>query len=363
MGLNDVGFQQNYLSVSTFNIRAQRFGALLSLLFLNVREILGFFQIETLWLTILLNFLLVIIIDYRYVKKELFGIIFIGPLVIYNKEILSIIDIMLYVYLLRDFSLQKIASLNLIVQVTALCFTGLLHILGVLQSNVVYMPKGEAYDFGMSNPSTLGFWVYMMIINLYLLFSRKNRYLFPLFFLIISVVVYNYCRARSVFIGSIVLFIFHYLVIFKIIKPFHRYMLALLPIFIYSVFFYVIFNIDDYLWLDAFVTRRFSIPADIIGNMSFIEYFIGIRLPESEPMDSSFMMILFNGGIGFLAFFVYKYYVSIVKYFNSIYYYLPVIISVLACGVIENFFSSAKSVSIIFWLLILYPCHRKLCVN
>ena len=338
----------------------QKILVMISLIFLNVREILSFFDIDTIWLTIIINFFLLAGIISNSIPKKIFLIIAIlFPLILYRKEILSIIDILLFTFLLKDVPIKKVTYLSLIIQLLALCLFFFLHGVGMLQSHTYYSPKGAAQDFGMSNPSSIGFFVYIILVNLYLCYMRKSKIIIPIVILFVSYVVYEYCLARSVLIGGIVLVLFHIGISLKIIRPFMKYVIGILPLLLYGILLYIILNLSDYLWLDNIVTQRFSIPESILRGMSPIHFFVGTEIPSGQPMDSSFMMILFNGGILLVIFFIIQFYHAIVKFYNQLYDYFPVIFSILICGLIENFFSAVRVLSVIFWILILYKCNDK----
>lgn len=93
----------------------------------------------------------------------------------------------------------------------------------------------------------------------------------------------------------------------------------------------------------------------MLENMSAINWLIGLQLPIGEPMDSSFLMLLFSGGLTLFLLFSIIFFQNTIKFFNNIKSYLPIILSILTCGIVENIFSSASGISLIFWLLIFYP--------
>lgn len=327
-----------------------------SLCLLNVRTFVGGIgDNDTLILTLTINLLLLLAIDYsHYLKKFLFvGLLF--PIMIYNREILALLDILLCVYLFRKFPIKTLAFINLSLLLIGFLFLTLLRELDILTINqeIWYLTgKGAARTYGFNNPNTFGGFIFSLIVNAYIIFiSFKRNSLLVLFLLWIAIISYNYCLSRMMLIGSIVLILVHFMVKWRIFKKWMRYCVAFLPVLFFLVNFYLIANLSDFKDIDVLTSGRLGIYAGVLGMMTKLNWLIGVQLPDG-PMDGSLWMLFFTGGITGLLFFFVNFYFSVTRCFKELYIYFPVILAVLVSGFVENTFSSVGGVSIIFWLLV-----------
>lgn len=323
---------------------------------LNLRAFIGGIgQNDTFLLTLSINLLFLLGIDYRhYLKKFLFvGVLF--PLVVYNREILALIDILLCVYLFRNFPIKILAFINLSLLLLGFLILTLLRGLDLLTVNqeVWYLTgKGAAQTYGFNNPNGFGGFVFTMIVNAYIVFLCFRRNLLPvLFLLLMAVVTYNYCLSRTLLVGTVVLVLVHFMVGWRVLKKWMRYFIALLPILFFLVNFYLVVNLSEFHEVNVLTSGRLSIYAGILDTMTKLNWLIGIPLPEG-PMDGSLWMLLFTGGIVGLLFFFVNFYFSVTRCFEELYIYFPAILAVLVSGFVENVFSGISGVSIIFWLLV-----------
>ena len=326
-----------------------------SLCLLNIRTFIGGIgDASTLILTLTINLLLLLAIDYsHYLKKYIFiGLLF--PILLYNREILALVDILLCVYLFRNFSIRTLALINLSLLLIGFAILTLLIELDIVTINqeVWYLTgKGAAHTYGFNNPNTFGGFIFSIIVNAYIVsLNFKRNFLFVVLLFLIAVISYNYCLSRMTLMGSITLILVHFMVKWRLLKRWMRYCIALFPILFFLVNFYLVIKISDYQDIDILTSGRLGIYAEILGMMTKLNWLIGIRLPDGS-MDGSLWMLLFTGGIGGLLFFFSNFYLSVIRCFKELYIYLPVLLAVLISGFVENTFSSVGGVSIIFWLL------------
>lgn len=275
-------------------------------------------------------------------------------MILYNKEALTMVNIAFYVYLLKDFSIRTLAFTNLFVFVTGFSIMIILKELNIISihEEVLYLTgKGAAHTYGFANPNGFGGFVFAVIVNIYILISGlKRNFFLVLLLLLIAVISYNYCLARTSLIGSLVLVLTHFAVKLKLIRRWMRYGLAILPVIFFVLMLYFTFFLSDYMYIDIIASGRLTIYSEILGMMTKLNWLIGIPLPDG-PMDGSLWMLLFTGGIGYLSFFFISYYKSVVNCFEEIYPYFPVLLAILIGGLVENIFSGVSGISVIFWLL------------
>ncbi len=331
--------------------------ALISLFFLNLRGFWGsMFGAETLMITLFINFLLLIAIDYSKLNVKFFFIfVFLTPLLLYNRAALFLVNLALFVYLLQGYSIKKIALVNFITLILSYVTIRLFQEMGLLQItvNTLYAHgKGVVQTFGFNNPNTFAFFYFNVITNLYIVVKGlKMESLFTVLLLFLSVIFYDQCQSRTMLGAVIVLFLMHWIMNLHILGEKVKYIIGVFPAFFVGITFFFIRNIDNYLAVDVFASGRLSIYSEIIRGMGKLNWLLGVSLPEG-PMDGALFMLLFTGGIVTLLFFLWVFYKSLVFNYRSISLYLPVIVAVLFYGFFENAFAAVNGISIVFWILI-----------
>lgn len=328
----------------------------LALCLLNVRAFIGGIgQNDTLLLTLAINLLLLLGIDYRHYLKKFLFIGLLLPVVAYNRDVLALVDILLCIYLFRNFPIKTLAFINLSLQLPCFLVLTLLRGLDILTVNqeVWYLTgKGVAQTYGFNNPNGFGGFVFAMIVNAYIVFLCFRRNLLPvLFLLLMAVVAYNYCLSRMLLVGTVVLVLVHFMVRWRVLRKWMRHSIAVLPILFFLAIFYLAVNLPEFQEVNVLTSGRLGIYADILEKMTKLNWLIGVHLSEG-PMDGSLWMLLFTGGIAGLLFFFVNFYVSVTRCFEELYVYFPVALAVLVSGFVENTFSGINSVSVIFWLLV-----------
>ena len=152
-------------------------------------------------------------------------------------------------------------------------------------------------------------------------------------------------------VGGIALLFVWLLSLLRVIRPWMRYFVALLPSVLTLMIFYITMNVWNFSELNQMFTGRYSLYAGILSQMSFLNWLVGIQIPEGIPMDGSYVCLMFGAGILGLVIFLYSFFRSMLKHFDKLKVFLPFLVGLLACGAAENSFSSATGLSVIFWFL------------
>lgn len=331
--------------------------ALISLFFLNLRGFWGsMFGAETLMITLFINFLLLIAIDYSKLNVKFFFIfVFLTPLLLYNRAALFLVNLALFVYLLQGYSIKKIALVNFSALILSYVTIRLFQEMGFIQMtvNTLYAHgKGVVHTFGFNNPNAFAFFYFNVITNLYVVVKGlKMESFFTILLLFLSVIFYDQCQSRTMLGAVIILFLMHWLMKLHIFGEKVKYIIGIFPVLFVGIAFFFIRNIDNYLAVDIFASGRLSIYSEIIKGMGKQNWLLGVSLPEG-PMDGALFMLLFTGGIVTLLFFLWVFYKTVVFNYRSISLYLPVIVAVLFYGFFENAFAAVNGISIVFWILI-----------
>lgn len=338
-------------SVSGSYVGVQKQIALFAYFLLCVRGYIGALEIETVYITLLLNFLIFISIDYRHLKKSILLLPFFILIIFYNREALAIVDILTLVYVLKDVSVNKLILINAIVLAFFICYWQYALALGILKSEIWVMPKGIAQTLGFANPNTLGFLGFQVVSSVYLLFRKHSKVLVLLVILAINECFFSFSFSRTSWLGGLIFSFVLLLMVFKLLRPWMKCVIGIIPILIATLIIYFAKNIASYPELDVIFTTRFSCYSVMLSQMSLVNWIIGIRRPMDMPMDGSYTCLLFDAGIVGLILFLCTFCKSLLKNFASLREYMPFLIGMLACGVGENTFSSISGISLIFWFL------------
>lgn len=334
-------------------VEIQKYVALFSYFVLCIRGYLGSLGVNTIYITLFLNVLILLAIDFRHARKTIWLFPFLSLLLIYNKDALALIDIIAMVYVLRGISINKVILINAGCLLLFICCWLYALALGFLKSEVFVMPKGIAQTLGFENPNGLGFLGFQIISALYLVFRKYSLIVLLIITLAINELFFSISVSRTPWVGGFAFSFILLLMILGLLRSWMRYAIGLLPIVLSLLIFYFTIKIDSYPELEVLFTTRFSLYASIINQMSIVNWIIGAKIPAGMPMDGSYMCLLFEAGIVGLIFFLKAFNKSIVKHFDDLRLYMPFIIGMLACGVAENTFSSATGISVIFWFLFL----------
>lgn len=314
----------------------------------------NYFSIDTIIITSLLSGLLLIdlIIDMTKTRLKVGYIvlffIFSFFIILLNKQALAFFNTMLAVYLLRRIDVSDVLKYISLFAVVNLSIVTFCIFFSVNENQLITMPKGEAYDLGFNNTNTASsfFMINLMVIALWLYTKKKIvTFLFiPLFYFI-----YNATLARTYFVAELV---FYFATIFTFLKS-SLLINRFIPILLYVITFVLTYYGRTYSWINELFTTRFYIYDNILSSFGFLNLIHGFRIPDGQPMDSSFLSLLFDGGLIYVIIFLYLYN-NYYKYQLSKgnYLYFPFVLFVLAAGFSENIFSSFNFVSIIFFKIL-----------
>lgn len=328
----------------------------LCLMLLVVRTLLsGVGEYDTLGVTVMLNALLLFAAYFcMKINKRYWFILCMLPIAAYNREILAAIDITLFVYIFKGTSIKKIATCSAVCLAIGLTYIYLLGEFGFidLHKALFYTHRvNVSHAFGFSNANTFGQYIYALIGCLYVAFiNKKSIWLLLLGIVPISFILYNYTGTRALFVCLLIVVIIHIFISLHQLPKKARYLVGILPLVLFAVNAYLTLGHASSELLSE-TSGRLLIYSNILYSMSPINWLIGVRIPEG-PMDGSFWMLLFGGGLLWALFYYYNFYKSAVHYYTKWKPYLPIIAGVSAYGIAENIFWSCNGISIIYWLLV-----------
>lgn len=314
----------------------------------------GYFGVDTLILTIIINAILVtdfasfLLKNDFYFGKILLFLFLASTIVLINKAALGFLNTILAVYLLRNLAYEDFLNLLWFISLLFIFIFFVLFFLGIKENVIVDMPKGQAYSLGFENTNTASFFfmTHLMVLTLFLYNRSKvlSFLILPLYWM-----VYYFTLGRTGFYAEL----FFYFSIFVISLPnFIRlsFIFRFLPIFLFLFLVFLTYFSNLYSGIDDIFTTRFSIYNKILDLMTPFNYFFGLEIPEGQPMDSSFYSLLFDGGVFYLLIFFYlyeRYYHNVIRLGDL--HYIPFVVFMLAAGFSENIFSSFNVLSVMMF--------------
>ncbi len=321
---------------------------------LCIRGCLSWLGIETQFLTLLLNVLIVLSIDYRKITKTYY---YIAPFVLilpFNTGALALIDLFLMALLLKSYSIERLASMYLGVLLCLLFGWIYFYNLGVLNTTAIYsMQKGWFETYGFKNPNGLGMFGFHLAVCCFILLKKYNTLIaFTIVFIIIQI-FYALSSSRTAWLGGIVFCLCILLYKLKVFNKRTKILIAVLPAIFTVIDYYLILNYNSFWGIDVLVSGRLSIPGKILTQMSRIHWLIGFTMEKGVPLDGSLVLLLRSGGIYAITIFCILFYRAFAHHFDHVKRHLPLILGILACGLSENTFADCTGLSVIFWSLIL----------
>ena len=336
--------------------------SVLVFILLYIRGVLGGYDVQTLYLTLIINALLLFLLVVTGFSSKVALIMLLGvAAILHNKDTLALVDLIIFAYIIRKEDLTKYINWGLFIAIATTIVLFFLLSSGVIQSEELhYNHKGKviANTMGMINPNMAGQFFYITFLFLYLKVARtkyKSRLLIAILIAVSSYFVFQYTQGRGVFISTLLLSLMMGLdPLIRKFKTLNKVGLSLIPIAMATLSFYLSSHLSDFYSINELTTDRVSNVAFIMAGMGIVDWLFGVGISDIG-VDSSYMTILLQGGIivfVLLFFFIFKH---IWKKYEIIVELEPFIVTILAYGCMENIFSSFNCIAVIFYTFIFYP--------
>lgn len=296
-----------------------------------------------------------LLLNYR--KQKLSILIFFSFLLIllpYNSYgVSNIIFYILVAYSVRDISMQTILRANILSQIVLSFICVALLKFGIISDYIITKPYGMAHDFGYGNANTLAQYYIYFIISIYLIWFDRHPMLLKYIMLTLSVIMFYYTQARSIILVISLLFILLYIPIKNIKLIITSRFVILITICLIPLFFYLLTlnSLSEY--LNEVTSRRSFFLLSVINELSIPNLIYGMETPEGLIIDNVFMLLILFGGIGTLAFVLFRFYHIMTKDCYPI-QFLIIIFSIFIYGFTEScFLNPFISGTYIFWILLI----------
>lgn len=308
-------------------------------------------------LNIMLYSLFLIMINYRRITWPFFIILFFIAISFINKSALVCVYVFTILYTLKTTKIKFFALTNFIIMFFLLLIIAYLIATKEIQvSTVAYTNLGDVRvrsDFGFGNCNRFAIFCYGLIINLYLLMWKNYKIMYLMILSVVGYLVSNYTDSRTFLLSCIVLLITSILQMLKWDKSTtYKYVILSLP-FLLLIYTVVLPYYDTYGIFNAISSGRTFLYKNLLDSVSLKEILIGTPLINELTIDSTYLHLIFEGGILFLLTFLILYVYVLFKKYKLIYPYLPLVISILIYGAFETVFSNSSITgNILVWILL-----------
>ena len=327
---------QNYQSLIT-----NKYSVLFLLYFIHFKFFTQIvLDISSTPMDMLLYALLLLGINYRRVKRSFLVLFPMILICVLNPAASNIFVILLSTYIVSQLPIKTILYHNMCAQIIIFLLCTVCLYLGITETHVMeatIFDDRVRYDYGMGNPNTFALFVYSFFINLYLYMGKDNK-LNLLLIALIAWKVSSYTGSRTFLISVVVLLFFRCLSgLCERWPRLFRLGLIVAPLFIYCFIFYFALNYASYPAVNILFSGRLDLYNRLLTSVSSTSYLFGTSLINEITIDSSYLHILFEGGIlSFLIFILL--YINLVVKVNSkeLSIIFPLLMSLLMFSLTES---------------------------
>lgn len=300
---------------------------------------------------------------------------------------LTITGILICIYTLINFSAYKLNVLMPLLIIQAVSgirfkrYLGISFLITALTLIVMFIINGEGVNmagysflidrkirmnFGFNHPNVAALYYYCFLINglLLLYFSKYKKYISLYMLLIIPLWLYIYHKtaSRSFVLSIIALYgsySYYYLgsmINRKSLLNITQYIILSLALFFTVITVYFALNSDKFLTLDMLLSKRLTYYDRFLNTVDLKSFFFGANTYGDFVIDSSYIHLLFEGGILFFIGFCVFYLLSTIQMVNKkAWVPICVIISFMAYGLMETLLLYSMLIGTnIFWILLYF---------
>lgn len=226
------------------------------------------------------------------------------------------------------------------------------------------MTRRTRMSFGFNHPNVVSLYYYCFIINgLLMLYFSKLKKLVPFYLILAAPVIYfiyDKTGGRSFIFAACTFYIaYGYYYIRNLLKKSYRvkftgYLLLVLPFIMILVTVYFAMNFEEYQHLNKVLSRRLYYYNKLLSGLDPMSFLFGTDAYRDIIIDSSYLHLLFEGGIIFFLFFVYFYCVSVFRMGEDNQWVLmAVIFSFLIYGMMETLLLYSMLIGTnLFWVIL-----------
>lgn len=297
-------------------------------------------DISSTFMDIALYLFLLLGVNYRRVKLSFFVLVPIVFVCILNPAATNVFVILISTYIVAQLPFRTVLFHNLCAQIIVFLLSTACLYLGISEITMMdatLLDTRVRYDYGMGNPNTFALFVYSFFINLYL-YKGKDSKIWLLLIAFTAWKVFSYTGSRTFLISVVLLLLC--CGIRKLCESWPRlfkFGLIATPILTYGFIFYFTLNFTAYPEMNILFSGRLDFYDSLLSSVSLKDYLFGTELINEITIDSTYLHILFEGGILSLLIFFLLYTNLIIKIDSKdLAIIFPVLMSVLMFGLTES---------------------------
>lgn len=350
----------------------QELGVFLLLFFLNLKfAFITIIQDRSVLVDMIVYVLLIFTFNYsNWTYKSLTKtalLITIYTLINFSSYKLNVLMPLLIVQSVSAIRFKRYLIFNLIITAATLIIMYIIHGEGINMAGFSFIiDRKERMTFGFGHPNSAALYYYGLMVNgLLLLYFSKFKNRIPLYLLLIFplwVYIYKLTASRSFLLSIVVLYgsYFYYYLGEKLV-PKNRFRFAnavfigLLFIFMAATL-YFSFERNSFPILNKLLSKRLTFYAVFLEQITPLDFLFGSDAYKNLVVDSSYIHLLFEGGIFFFIGFSLFYIFSTVKMVNKKEWVpICVVISFMAYGLMETVFLFNMLIGTnILWITLYY---------
>lgn len=359
-------------SLIKFGFTYRELGIFLLLFFLNLKfAAITIIQSRSLIIDLLVYLLLIITFNYSNwtIKSLTRTAIFITvyTLINFSSYKLNVLMPLLIIQSVSGISFKKYLSISFLITSLTLLLMYIINGEGEIMYGFSFLiDRKIRMSFGFGHPNSAALYYYCFIINglLLLYFSKFKKHINLYLLLIIPLWVYIYQKtgSRSFLLSLIALYggyLYYFLgQAFKKKYSFKavNYLYILLPFLFTAITVYFSIEREKYVIIDRLLSKRLNYYQIFLDKINFMDFFFGSKAYKDLVIDSSFIHLLFEGGIFFFIGFCLFYVFSTVNMVNKK-EWVPIVIimSFMAYGLMESLLLFSMLIGTnIFWVTLYY---------
>lgn len=345
----------NTKSPLNFKFTYKELGVFLLLFFLNLKfAFITIIQDRSIVVDAIVYVLLIVTFNYsNWTLNSLIRTaltISIYTLINFSSYKLNVIMPLLIVQSVSGIRFKKYLIINFIITAGTLIIMYIIHGEGINMAGFSFIiDRKERMTFGFGHPNSAALYYYCLMVNgLLLVYFSKFKERIPIYLLIIFplwVYIYKLTASRSFLLSIVVLYgsyVYYYLGQKLNKKNRFRWINSILIGLLFictAATLYFSFERDNFSILNKLLSKRLTFYAVFLDQITLIDFLFGSDAFKNLVIDSSYIHLLFEGGIFFFIGFSLFYIFSTVKMVNKKEWVpICVVISFMAYGLMETVF-------------------------
>lgn len=361
----------NLKTQKSFKVNFTEWKVFLLLFFLNLKfAYITIIQERNMMVDILVYIFLILAFDFTRLRNRyinLFLLLIPFTVIHFSEFKLNVLMPLIVAHAVGSIKFKRYLWMNFIIMGGTILIMYLVYGEGRNMAGYTWgMSRKSRMSFGFNHPNVATLYYYCFMINalLMLYFSKLKKWI-PIYVIItipITYYIYNKTGARSFIFAVWVLYIsyaYYYgrNLLHKNYKvKYTKYLLVFLPLILLFITAYFALNVEDYQVLNKMLSRRLYYYNKLLTGIDPMSFVFGTDAYREIIIDSSFIHLMFEGGIIFFLFFVYFYTVSSYKMGQENQWLLMVIFfSFLIYGLMETLLLYSMLIGTnIFWVILYY---------